>query len=110
MSTALPPSKPNGTSEGGTPVLREPDALEIDMSEPLPMDGPDWLLIPMLQGCALPPTMFYCEECEMTYPKGWSDEESQAEMEANFPGLTKETGACVCDDCYKRIMGIEATP
>lgn len=55
---------------------------------------------------ALPSTMFFCDECEMTYPKGWSDEESQAELDENFPGLTKENAACVCDDCYRKCMGL----
>ena len=49
---------------------------------------------------------FKCEMCEGIFEKEWSDEESQAEMEENFPGLTKENAAQVCDDCYSKIMNI----
>lgn len=55
--------------------------------------------------CELPPSMYFCSECQMTYPKGWSDEEQLAEAEENFPGLVGSGHeAVVCDDCYRKIM------
>jgi hypothetical protein len=53
-----------------------------------------------------PPHMYFCEQCRMTFPKGWSDEEQAAEAAENFPGLPPEHAAVVCDDCYREIMGL----
>lgn len=61
---------------------------------------------PTARWVALPTSMFFCEECGITYAKGWSDEESQVELNENFPGLTKVNAACVCDDCYRKCMGL----
>jgi len=47
---------------------------------------------------------FTCENCHQEFNKGWSDEEQEEEMEKNFPGLSEDDRAEVCDDCYKEMM------
>ena len=44
---------------------------------------------------------YVCALCGGTFDKGWSDEESVAELEKNFPEVSKEECYVVCDDCYK---------
>jgi Fe2+ or Zn2+ uptake regulation protein len=51
----------------------------------------------------------FCEECQGVFEKGWSEEEAREEAAENFPGLDIDNcmeAALVCDDCYRRIMGL----
>ena len=51
---------------------------------------------------------FTCESCGDTLPKGWSDEEANAEAQELFPGINPgdpAEAATVCDDCYQHLMG-----
>lgn len=46
---------------------------------------------------------FTCDGCGETFPKGWSDEEAQAEADAVFPeGI--DDPAMVCDECYEGMQ------
>lgn len=47
---------------------------------------------------------FTCALCHDTFDKGWSEEESQAELAETFPGFKPDECDLVCDDCYK-LMG-----
>ncbi len=47
---------------------------------------------------------FFCEQCEQTFGKGWSDEEMRAEFEQNFPEDQQVETMVVCDDCYQAIL------
>ena len=51
---------------------------------------------------------FTCANCGETFPKGWSDEEAQAEAEAIFTPAELAATDIVCDDCFKLAM--EALP
>ena len=51
---------------------------------------------------------FVCESCGGAFEKGWTDEESQAEAEQLFTAEELADAATVCDDCYRRIMGLPA--
>lgn len=46
---------------------------------------------------------FTCDHCGGTFPQGWSDEACAAERDANFPGLTPDAAAIVCDDCFAKM-------
>ena len=49
----------------------------------------------------LSPDEYRCEKCGEVFTKGWTDEESKAEQEANGWGdMEKDDLAIVCDDCY----------
>ena len=53
------------------------------------------------------PDRFTCASCGNSYPKGWTDEECNAEARVNFPDLDITDpceAALVCDDCYTEIM------
>ena len=48
---------------------------------------------------------FTCEMCKGTFPKGWTDEDAQAEREDNGWVDTPDEDMCViCDVCYKKVM------
>ena len=44
---------------------------------------------------------YKCAFCGGVFLKGWSDEESEKELNEDFPGWTPEDCNLVCDDCYK---------
>ena len=46
---------------------------------------------------------YQCALCKGVFNFGWSEEEATIELEKNFPGITKEDCAIVCDDCYKQM-------
>jgi len=45
---------------------------------------------------------FICAVCQKTFDKGWSDEESEAELASTF-GVPKEECSLVCDTCYNKM-------
>lgn len=49
------------------------------------------------------PAKFVCGECGGTFDKGWSDEDAQAEMLANFGELPDDDRVTVCDDCFQAM-------
>jgi len=51
---------------------------------------------------------FQCAACDGMFEKGWSDEEAAAERDENFPDLEPEDSQIVCDDCYRKMMGLPA--
>jgi hypothetical protein len=50
------------------------------------------------------PESFTCSHCRKTFEKLWTDEEARQEYAQNFPAMSKEPKAQVCDDCYREIM------
>ena len=49
---------------------------------------------------------YQCAGCNGVFIKGWTDEEAIAEMKVNgFDVLPADELVCVCDDCYKTLMG-----
>ncbi len=52
------------------------------------------------------PDTYQCDACGGVFDKAWSDEEAGAERDKNFPGLEPEDQAVVCDDCYRKMMGL----
>lgn len=47
---------------------------------------------------------YRCSMCRGIFKKGWTDEEAEAEQEANGWGsLPPEECAVVCDDCYQQM-------
>lgn len=46
---------------------------------------------------------FTCEGCAETFLKGWSDEQSRAEYEQNFPleAAAGESTSYVCTPCFE---------
>lgn len=46
---------------------------------------------------------FTCEQCRCTFPKGWTDDERDAEAVLNGFDLEADN-VIVCDDCYEQIM------
>jgi hypothetical protein len=55
------------------------------------------------------PNEYRCDECGGVFEKGWSDEEAHEEERAIFGReIPVERRACVCDDCFNRIMGRNA--
>jgi hypothetical protein len=49
---------------------------------------------------------YICSNCGEKYKYGWSDEEARAEKERDFSDVPFDKCVVVCDDCYKKIMGI----
>jgi hypothetical protein len=54
----------------------------------------------------VPAGSYRCEECGGVFENGWSDEEAAAEAENNFPGMTPEDAATVCEDCFNDLMAM----
>ncbi len=52
------------------------------------------------------PDTYQCAACDGVFDKCWSDDEAAAERDENFPGLEPEDQAVVCDDCYRKMMGL----
>lgn len=50
---------------------------------------------------------YKCAECEGVFTSERSDEDAQAEAEALHPDVPMCGMMIVCDDCYKRIMGVQ---
>lgn len=50
------------------------------------------------------PNEYQCARCRKILPKGWSEEEAQAELKREFPGIEPPDCVIVCDDCYKLTM------
>lgn len=52
---------------------------------------------------------FRCACCEHVFEKTRTDEEAMAEAKAmeEHTGPLGDDPACVCDDCYKRIMKVQ---
>ena len=50
--------------------------------------------------------IFHCEACHKTFPRAWTEEESQEEYKKLWPDAFKanEETAVVCDDCFKKGM------
>lgn len=49
-------------------------------------------------------TELICEVCKVPFIADWDDKEAWAEFKKNFSTLDPSKAACVCDDCYKKIM------
>lgn len=52
---------------------------------------------------------YQCAMCKGIFEKIWSDEEALKEMETNFgpfPENVQVPCIIVCDDCYKKEMGL----
>ena len=50
---------------------------------------------------------FQCEACGEIFDDKWTDEEARKEYEEKFGHLSKflkMDPACVCDDCYKKLL------
>ena len=47
---------------------------------------------------------FWCAGCRKTFRKGQTDAQATKELEANFPGLSKDDCNMVCDDCYTAAL------
>ena len=52
------------------------------------------------------PNTSQCGACNGVFDKGWSDDDAVREWRENFPGLEPEDQAVVCDDCYRKMMGL----
>ena len=52
------------------------------------------------------PDTYQCAACDGVFGKCRSDEEAAAERDENFPDLEPEDEAVVCDDCYRKMMGL----
>ena len=52
---------------------------------------------------------FTCDTCHRTFDKEWSDEEARAETVEIF-GESNEDDACICDDCWREMMGLPPLP
>lgn len=50
---------------------------------------------------------YKCAECGGVFEAEWSDEEAQAELKETFGDVPLSACDVVCDDCYKKIMGIK---
>jgi rubredoxin len=50
----------------------------------------------------VPTDHFQCASCQQIFEKGWSEQEAQAEREAN--GWKDLDCAVVCGDCYRMVM------
>ena len=46
---------------------------------------------------------FRCEKCGKIYEKAWSDEESWADHDKNYPDESRETAETVCEYCYEEM-------
>jgi hypothetical protein len=49
---------------------------------------------------------YTCDDCGGTFEKGWTEEEARAEQQQNFGDMPDSAMAQVCDDCYRKIMGL----
>jgi hypothetical protein len=50
---------------------------------------------------------YMCGMCHETYELAWTEREAREEAAENFPGMdVEEQGALVCDDCYRKVMGL----
>lgn len=47
------------------------------------------------------PDEFECQVCHGIFEKGWTDEESAAEGEANFGDIPEDEKALICDPCWE---------
>lgn len=67
--------------------------LKVDLAQSMPKAEPG-------------PNEYRCDSCGNVYEKAWTDEEAQAEYEADFPTSSKidTSPAVVCDDCYKLMI------
>lgn len=52
----------------------------------------------------MPNETYRCENCGVTFEKGWTDEEADEERRVNWPDFTPEECSIVCHDCYKKFM------
>ena len=84
------------SSKGQTTIKVTPDMITSDMS----------VKVDVSKSEPLNPNEYRCENCLEVYEKDWSDDEAQAEYEANFPNAAKQgvPRAIVCDDCYKEMI------
>jgi DNA-directed RNA polymerase subunit RPC12/RpoP len=51
---------------------------------------------------------YTCAACSGVFDKGWSDEEALAEKEENWGDMSMDDMEVVCDDCYRKMMGLPA--
>ncbi len=49
---------------------------------------------------------FECVVCGGVFEKGWTEEEALSELSETFPGIPQDECSVVCDDCYKRMVGV----
>ena len=47
---------------------------------------------------------FLCWKCKGTFPKGWSDEEAEAEYKTLWGENLGEEREVLCDDCHNSFM------
>lgn len=49
--------------------------------------------------------VFTCAVCKGVFPKGWSDEQAEAEYREDWGSLpAAEDRALVCDPCWHQVM------
>lgn len=48
--------------------------------------------------------VFQCARCGGVFEQAWTREEALAELEENFPGLSPERCAVICDGCYEEFQ------
>ena len=51
--------------------------------------------------------MFKCGGCGGTFQSDWTEEESLAEMRAEFGDVPENKRICLCDECYERAKANE---
>jgi hypothetical protein len=49
---------------------------------------------------------YTCAACRGVFSYGWTEEEALAEKEENWGGMPMECMEVVCDDCYRKMMGM----
>lgn len=47
---------------------------------------------------------YTCAECNLTFEKGWSDEEAQLEKEVLWGDLHPQESTTICDDCFNQLF------
>lgn len=50
------------------------------------------------------PTEFTCSLCGGSFTVAWTDEQARAEAAENFPGVSVDQMAVVCDVCFREVM------
>lgn len=49
--------------------------------------------------------MYTCRLCGATFESTWSDDDAWAEAVRQFPGITPQDAAVVCEDCFVELQG-----
>jgi DNA-directed RNA polymerase subunit RPC12/RpoP len=49
---------------------------------------------------------YTCAACDGIFSFDWTEEEAMAEKEENWGDMPMTDMVIVCDDCYRKIMGV----